>query len=392
MHNSPSRRAVGIVTGSLSRQAGGVLPVMQAHARELSRLGYDVSVYGVSDLYTTADAAAWAPIRLSVHRPLWKKAAFAPGLGSAIAAGAHDIVHQHGIWTYPSYAVLRHSSIPKPRKVVSVHGMLEPWSLRNSSFRKKVAAYLFERSNLASAHCIHCTEHEVEGIRKFGLTNPLAVLPNGVYLPSLSRRMARPTWLPDDGKKTLLFLGRIHPKKGVAETVEAWAKVAASSPDLRDTWRLAFVGWDDGGHYENLKARAQQMPGLDVLFPGPAHGDEKTAVLEHSDAFILASHSEGLPISILEAWAHSLPVFMTRHCNLNVAFDAGAAIEIPTDPDGMVHVLKQGLRRTDIRDVGVSGRSLVASHFSWPNVGCSLGLLYRWLLGEAEKPSFVATV
>ncbi len=381
--------SVGIISASISRAAGGILPIMQAHAQELAKGGARVSVYGVADSFADADCSSWNPLIPRLHRPLVARFAIAPSLDRDLANAAHDVLHQHGLWLYPSIAVMRWRRRTGRPVVISTQGMLEPWALANANLKKEIAALLFERANLEAAACIHCSHAEAEGVRALGLTNPLAIIPNGAHLPDPKKYHARPTWLPDDARRTLLFLGRLHPKKGIRETLEAWARLKSLSPELAARWRLVVAGWDDGGHAEGFLAHAQSLGLPEVLFPGPVFGEEKDAAFAHADAFVLASHSEGLPIAVLEAWAHSLPVFMTRGCNIPEGFDEGAAVEIFTDPEALAHVLSNQLPAADLPAIGARGRELVATRFSWASIAADLRGVYEWLVRGAPPPDCV---
>jgi poly(glycerol-phosphate) alpha-glucosyltransferase len=195
----------------------------------------------------------------------------------------------------------------------------------------------------------------------------------------------------DPVRRTLLFLGRLHPKKGIRELLIAWARIAKDSPGIARSWRLAIVGWDDAGLLEQLRATTKEL-GLgedSVVFPGALFGEDKAAALWNADAFVLPSYSEGLPMAVLEAWAHGLPVFMTRECNLPEGFDAGAAIEIRTDPAELAAVLARALPRPDLAEVGRRGRELVRSQFSWPAIVSELRTVYDWLARGGRPPACV---
>ncbi len=107
------------------------------------------------------------------------------------------------------------------------------------------------------------------------------------------------------------------------------------------------------------------------------------------DAFILPSFSEGLPMSVLEAWAYELPVVMTPFCNLPEGFDAGAAILIQPDRSS----IREGLLSlfeysdVDLKTMGQKGRSLVASKFTWPTIAADMKSVYAWCLGGGDKPA-----
>lgn len=91
-------------------------------------------------------------------------------------------------------------------------------------------------------------------------------------------------------------------------------------------------------------------------------------------------------MAVLEAWAHRLPVFMTRACHLPEGFEAGAAIEIPVQPEAMAKLLALHLGAPSLSALGTAGRALVEARFSWQSVGLQLDALYAWLAGERETP------
>lgn len=382
--------SVRYLTASLSRDSGGLMPALIAQTKGLLDAGVDVAALGVEDANSAADSASWSPVGVRVFASKGPAAfAYAPGLWPAVKASGADVLHLHGLWMYPSVVAHRWSALGKPL-VISPHGMLDPWALANSGAKKKLALALFERANLRAAACIHALNaSEADSIRAFGLTNPIAVIPNGAALPE-ARAWPRSEWMAAD-RRVLLFLGRIHPKKGLSETLKAWALVHQRAPDLAARWQLALAGWDDGGHLEALRAEATALglPDGAVVFPGPLFGDAKSAALANADAFILASHSEGLPMSVLEAWSHSLPVFMTRACNLPEGFEAGAAFEVTTDPEKLGLALVSRLDVVADGEMGGFGRALVERSFSWMAIAAAHEAVYRWLIDGGTPPACV---
>ena len=385
--------SIGIVTATLSRSGGGIFPIVRAHARGLAALPMTrVTVLGLRDATTEGDFESWQPVVPIAYRPLIPRFGFAPRLSDDLCRSSHDVVHQHGLWLYPSIAVARWRRARARPVVISTQGMLEPWAIANSAIKKRIASFLFERSNLSHAACLHCSAAEVDGIRAYGLKNPIAVIPNGIDIPGPSlQRLARPSWMSPEPRYTLLFLGRLHPKKGLLELLRAWSQATREYPELGRSWLLAIAGWDDGGHAAEVHALAREL-GFDngsVVFPGPLFGDDKAAALSHANAFILPSYSEGFPMTVLEAWAHGLPVLMTRSCNIPEGFEAGAAIEVSTDPDTLACELAHSLMHSDLHKIAMKGRELVSSRFVWSSIVADLRGVYEWLTNRGPRPSCV---
>ena len=264
--------------------------------------------------------------------------------------------------------------------------MLDPWAVQNSAWKKRLAGWAYEHANLrAAAACVQVnTETEYAAARAYGLDGPLCVIPNGVELPDEARAAALPPpWVEaagtsaddPDAARVLLFLGRIHPKKGLLELVDAWQRLG----DDVDPWHLAIVGWDDGGHEDALRRRIREA-GLDarIHLLGPRFGDDKAAAFHHADAFILPSHSEGLPMAVLEAWSYRLPVLMTPGCHLQAGYDAQAALRIEPTAASVADGLRRlvALPPAERRAIGQRGRALVEARFTWTHVAREMQAVY----------------
>jgi glycosyltransferase involved in cell wall biosynthesis len=172
--------------------------------------------------------------------------------------------------------------------------------------------------------------------RAYGLRNPVAVISNGINLPNYNEHgqkvEGRTTAVVGSSSKVLLFLARVHPKKGLAELIEGWRMSAAR----RNGWMLEIASWGDGKHEARLRAYCERL-GLrsSVSWLGPQYGADLATTFKRASAFILPSFSEGLPMAVLTAWAYGRPVLMTPHCNLPEGFAAQAALAIDPEPDSI---------------------------------------------------------
>lgn len=252
---------VSVLTASVSRKAGGLYSAVCRLSQEVAVAGAEVSVSSFADKHTAQDIQAWQPLIPQVFAP--QGASFFPTSRAwqrAILQGHPELIHNHGLWLYPSLICLaaHRRGIPY---IISPHGMLDPWAVRHSAWKKKIAGLLFENRHLRHAACIHALcQSEAESVRAYGLTNPIAVIPNGIDMPDgqAERRLNEARRRPRRPKQ-LLFLGRIHPKKGLKELLDAWRMVqdAQDAPGHEQSeWQLVIAGWDDGGHEEDLKRQA----------------------------------------------------------------------------------------------------------------------------------------
>jgi glycosyltransferase involved in cell wall biosynthesis len=403
------------VTTSITRDAGGLFIAMSHLAKSLCERGIKSDIYGLTNERNPEDEQAWHP--LLCHKFKRKgptSLGYAPDLTNALLRGDHELLHTHGIWQWPSVAV--HTWHKKTRKpyLVSPHGMLDPWALANASWKKRIAAACYENRHLRDAACIHALcQSEAESIRAYGLKNPVCIIPNGVDLPRETEDRFAQRQKTEDRGKILLFLGRIHPKKGLVNALRAWHKIRSQGSSNRDhqEWQFVITGWDQGGHEAELKKLCDELkldyaempaaeflnltpdsrPLTPIIFTGPAFGAEKDALMRSSNAFVLPSFSEGLPMSVLEAWSYRLPVLMTDHCNLPEGFAANAAIHISNDVDciaeGMRHLLRSPT--SYLQCLGQNGRALVEHQFTWPQVAAQMKDVYQWILGDAPRPDSV---
>ena len=195
-----------------------------------------------------------------------------------------------------------------------------------------------------------------------------------------------------DGRKVLLYLGRLHPKKNLANLIRAWKQILNSHPLARASWVLAIRGWSQRGYETQLKQLTTDLGLLNsVIFLGPRFGTEKNECYRGCAAFSMPSLSEGLPMTVLEAWAYAKPVLITPECNLSEGFAAGAALQIGTGPEEIAAGLKQVIEMSDDdrRAMGNHGRNLVERKFSWPRIGEQMCSVYQWALGAGPTPEVI---
>ncbi|QBG45965.1 glycosyltransferase [Verrucomicrobia bacterium S94] len=365
---------VAVLTTS-SRKAGGLFYSVRWLSKALVDKGCVPEVFSPEDEFSKEDLPVWDPLPVNLYKvagPLQRSLS----LRRMLKTSGADLIHLHGIWMDNQWAAMQHQRKNNVPVVVSPRGMLDPWAIQNSAWKKKLVEALFAKKALREASCIHALcRSEVESIRAYGLKNPVALIPNGVELPGPGRLPAV------SDCKTILFLGRIHPKKGLAELLEAWSRFGGG-------WKLLVAGWDDGGHDEGLKARATELGLKNIEFIGPKYGKEKETLLRSVDAFILPSFSEGLPMSVLEAWSYGLPAVITDFCNLPEGFECNAAVRIEPRADSIVEGLETLAAMSDEERtaMGSAGRALVEKRFTWSGIAENMRQVYAWCLTGENPP------
>src|SRR5215471_9614923 len=377
---------VGFLVSSVSRQAGGLFQSVRGLARAIGCTNASVRVFGIRDEKSAVDLQEWRPLSVETFRPRLRAWGYSNQLVPAMVDADLDILSVHGLWKYCSVASHRwHRRTGRPY-LVHPHGMLDAWALQNARSKKRIAAALYENQHLREAACLRAlSEAEARSIRSYGLKNPICIIPNGVDLPELS---ASNTKAQSANPRTLLYLGRLHPKKNLANLIRAWSETSNSQRGNGQRWLLAIAGWDQNGYENELKRIG---PDASVVFLGPRFGAEKSECYRTCDAFILPSLSEGLPMTVLEAWSYAKPVLMTAECNLSEGFSAEAALRIGSSAGEIGPGLNQLFKMSDDdrAAMGTRGRTLVAMKFSWPRIGERMRAVYDWVVGAGAPPDTI---
>lgn len=377
------------VTHWLSKTGGGVSEAVESLSRVVDRQSAAVQVLGLEDERWALDRLKWRGASACAFAPSAPRIlGRSPALRRALQEQNPDVVHTHGIWMYPSADVSAWSRDHKPY-LVSPHGMLDPWALGTSAWKKRLARFLFEDRHFKHSRCLHALNTaEAVAIRRFGYQGPIVIIPNGVDTPA-DRPALTPPW-PEAirlNARVLLFLGRLHRKKNVHGLIDAVSRLR----DHRrlDGWHIVVAGSGSPDYTNNLIRKSRDLSLGDVIsFIGPVYGPEKEAAYRNASAFILPSQSEGLPIAVLEAWGYGLPVAMTPECNLVDSFALGAAHPLSAEPVQMSMDLAKFLSAGthQLRRMGSIGRTLVKERYSWETIAQDFSHVYDWV-AAGGRPS-----
>ncbi len=299
-----------------------------------------------------------------------------------------DLVHIHEIWHYPAYAAFCAARKYKLPYLFTIHGEISDWGLRQKALKKKIYRLCILDRMLGKASALHAiTNMEKYQLNKLGFETPVAVIPNGVKsaeynnLPDPSELVRRYPELK--GKRVVLFLGRLHPKKGLDTLARSFIELAGHFDDVV----LLVVGPNEAGTRESMETilgGGGSRGLLDrVIFTGLLTGKDKLAAMSCADLFVLPSHSDVLGLAVLEAMAARLPVIITDACEFPEVAANGAGLVVEIDDmqvaDAIVKLLSDASLR---KSMGQQGRKLVDERYTWRASAIAMSRLYTSLVSH----------
>jgi glycosyltransferase involved in cell wall biosynthesis len=297
-------------------------------------------------------------------------------LAESVASDGVSLIHNHGMWQmnaiYPAWAVAKTAV----QLVYSPRGAFSKWAMKNGSWAKAAFWPLLQRPALTRATCFHATsDAEYEDIRRLGFKQPVAIVPNGIDVPLLPLR--RPGRF-----RTLLFLGRIHPVKGLDMLLPAWQRLEQQFAD----WQLVIAGTDDGyygasGHLNEIKHMASRLGLERVDFCGPLYGIAKVQAYCDAEIYVLPSYSENFAVTVAEALACGTPTVVSKGAPW-AGLEAKAAgwwSDVGIEP--LAAALHDAMSRTssELQAMGEQGQAWMKDEFAWHSVGSRMSDTYSWL-------------
>ena len=382
-----------LATGSLHGNSGGPFWTVKETADGLRRAGHEPVVLGTKDHWRQGPPEKWRPHRAHSFGKIGPYSLhWSPRLGSWMqnCLPRVDVVSLQNLWIRNHRAVARWCRRNDVPYMLTPHGGFNDYALGISRWKKRIARRWFADEVVSGAQCFHAlTESEYEALRRFRLKQPVCVIPNGVALPTL-REGPRNAPAPSlDESRICLYLGRLHPIKGLENLLAAWAELA----EVKNGWKLVIAGPDPQRYRATLEAAvAERGLGNDVVIVGPRYDEEKSRLFFASDFFVLPSFSEGMPMAALEAMAHRLPVLITRPCGLAQIEQSEPAgrIVAPAVEDlrgGLSSLMSMPDRRRV--EMGVRARRIVEEQFAWSSVIAQLEEVFEWMLGARAAPATV---
>lgn len=300
------------------------------------------------------------------------------------------LYHGQGLWQLTVHQMVLAARMKNIPYVISIRGMLEPWSLEQSKIKKKTAMLLFQHEDLKKANCLHATAlMEVESIRKLGFKNPIACIPNGINIDEFPQKEYNEQ---SPRKRKVLFLSRIHPKKGIELLISAWESIDF---ELRKNWIIDIAG-NGENEYVNQINNLIKIKGFEnqIKIVGPKFGQEKLSLYHSADLFVLPTYSENFGIVIAEALSCGIPVITTKGTPWEEIelTNSGKWIEIGKKP--LLNALKEMMGKSDKERyvMGQNGHNLIVQNYSMVSVAKKMADLYHWILLKGEQPEFVSII
>ena len=381
---------VVVTIATLDPEHGGPARTVPALCRALTRWGAEVELITVADrgrhrasLETNGFNATIIETEATRYQPRAWFAPFKSALSRAVSGRIDVLIYDVGLWLPSNHLAARVAARTNAPLVISPRGMLSRKALAVSKWKKIAAWYLYQRRNLKRAKLLHATsDSEAADLRAQNLSQPIAVVPNAVDVRA-KLAMRAPS---GEAVRTVLFLSRIHPIKGLKDLVRAWARVRPSC------WRVIVAGPDENGHRADIESLIASL-GLqsDFEFVGSVDEEEKWRLLGGADLFVLPSYSESFGLAIAEAMAAAVPVITTRATPWSELVSRGCGWWAPTGVNGLTDSLAAAMALSphELREMGERGRALIGEKYSWDSVAGRMLDVFHWLIGKGAPPSWL---
>lgn len=373
---------VCLFASTIDKGFGGPSRSVPLLAKGLSINGVDVSLITVASEEMNTHLLNDS----NVHLILLPNSSSVSYLEKLLVDGEFDIVHLQNIWLPIYHAVVRickHYSIPY---IMTPRGTLEPWSLKQKWLKKQVAMFLYQKRDLNNASCILATaEMEAMHIRKLGIHSPVAIIPNGI---DVSEYPCRSISSKSNVKKQIVFISRIHPKKGIEILIDVWKQIYQRFDD----WNIIIAGNGEEAYISKLKRQIIEN-GLErvIKIIPPVYGEQKRTLYYESSLFVLPSYSENFGMVIAEAMSCGLPVITTNGTpwsDIN-SLGLGWCVELSrvNIENAIIEALDKGIDM--LFEMGQKCSRYILEHFQYISIAKKNTLLYEWVLGKREREGYI---
>jgi glycosyltransferase involved in cell wall biosynthesis len=280
-----------------------------------------------------------------------------------------DIVHINGIWNPPNWGFQKMAQQQGIKVIISPHGMLEPWILAHNSWKKNIALFLYQKKALEQADLIHATASmEAKNIKDCGISSPIEIIPNGVDISDVKEIKSV------YGTQKIVFISRIHPKKGIELLIKAWRNCNTTG------WILEIAGNGDKNYIANLTESALDLNNLQ--FVGSKYGNAKWEFIRSADVMVLPTHSENFGIVIAKSLAMGVPVITTQGTPWSDLEKYNCGWWINLSVANLEIIIKKIIitDRTKLKNMGIRGRNLILDKYEITEISKLFLNLYKTIL------------
>ncbi len=370
------------VCTSIDPQTGGPANVLARLARVQSEAcGHEVHIITADDPARVRDVSAGlGAARLAAGGPA--RGPFAKGprtvemIDERLRTGV-DLVHIHGLWQHAPHVAAAKARTARVPYIFRPCGMLDPWSLNQGRLRKRAFLLLRGRRDLNRAAALHfTTETERRLVEPLGLAPPAHVIANGLDWGEFELQPVRGAFRAAHGigdRPLVMFLSRVHHKKGLDLLLPAFARLADRQA------MLAIIGPGEPEYLTHLQARAQQLGiGDRVIFPGMIAGRGRLEALRDADLFCLPSYQENFGVSVIEALGVGTPVLISDQVNIQgEVAAAGVGEVVPCRVEPLAAKLEAMLAdRSRLAEMGAHARPWVERTFRWDVIAGKIDAMY----------------
>lgn len=383
---------------SISLKGGGPSRSVPMLVKGLAEAGVDITLMTFRSEDMNTHALEGTPAKLIV----WEDRTTPREIEDFILSEKFDLIQLQSMWAKSYHVVAliaRNHNIPY---IITPRGMLEPWSLSQKKWKKKLALMFYQMKDLQKAACIFTTaEMEAKHVRELGVRTPMSVIPNGVETDGYACRTSL-----KGVKKQILFLSRVHVKKGIEILIDAFGKLRAEGGEFNE-WSVVIVGNGEEDYIENLKHKVNEL-GLEncIKILPPVFGVDKTKLYQESSLFCLPSYSENFGMVIAEAMSCGVPAITTNGTPWQLlngdCCTMGASLDMLGDDkrtgwciDLSVENLERTLREAmamppaSLFEMGQRGSKMIHENFKYRSVARKTKGLYEWILNGGNQPEFV---
>lgn len=359
-----------IFISSIDLNSGGPSRSVPMMVKGLAEIGVDVTLMTIRSKNMNLHALEGTSVKVHILERNYT----VKEMENFVVSEGFDIIQNQSMWDlcYHQMAkIARKYDIPY---ISTPRGMLEPWSLSQKRWKKNLALALYQMKDLQRSACIYTTaEMEAQHVKELGVKAPCVVIPNGIETDGYPCRTSI-----EGVEKQVLFLSRIHVKKGIELLIDAWKRLLNDFPD----WKLVIVGNGEPAYVDSLRQRVSDASKEDCIsIQEPVFGSDKVQLYQSSSLFVLPSFSENFGMVIAEAMSCGVPVITTKNCPWEVLNETKTGWCIDLSVDELEKSLREamGMDERALYEKGQRCSRLIFERFNYRSVAEKILNVYKTL-------------